>query len=292
MAEVLGMDISKWQGVENWNVNAPKIQFALMKATEGALTPGTSDAVAIKEFGLDPQFRTNWAQAKAHGLVRGAYHFARPDLGNSAAQEAAWFVHVVGSDLQPGDIVALDFEPTPSVNWAGWATEWMLAVKAAFGFNPLFYSFRVFPTKYKITYTFVKSHGVDPGLWLSAPDGPVPAPPVGGWPFTAIQQRASGVPGGDIFFGTLDQLKKYGKPGLAGDATGSVTPPAPKPAPAPTPVPTPAPAPAPKPEPAPVPAPTPQPAPEPPIITTDEQKVLAQLTAFFIWLLRKFGFVK
>ena len=109
---IQGIDVSKWQGAIDWaQVKAAGKTFAIIKATEGALTPGLADADAIAQYGLDPQFRTNWANARTAGVTRGAYHFARPDLGNTPENEAAWFLSVVNvATLQPGDLLAVDFE--------------------------------------------------------------------------------------------------------------------------------------------------------------------------------------
>lgn len=309
---VTGGDISKWQGSINWAAWKGQT-FVVMKATEGSELPGTSDAAAIRDFGLDPTFRANWANAKANGLIRGAYHFARPDLGNTAAREAEWFLEVVGT-LEPGDFLMLDFEPPSSGNYAAWVAQWLAYVKARVGFWPLVYSFRsgfgAWPnSRYGLTFAGI---GSGAGIWISAPDVSTFPAPVGGWPFTAFWQKTSGVPGGDFFNGTREQLLKYGKPGVFGAATGEVTPPAPKPAPVPTPTPTPTPVPA----PAPAPVPGPQgpvgpagpegkqgptgpvgpegPAGEPgkdaplPILNTEEQSVLAQLIAFLIDIIRFF----
>jgi lysozyme len=79
-----GIDVSKYQGDINWNaVKASGVKFAWIKATEGG------DYV-------DEKFAQNWAEAKAAGVPRGAYHFAywcRP-----ADQQAAWFVQNVPND--------------------------------------------------------------------------------------------------------------------------------------------------------------------------------------------------
>lgn len=267
------MDVSKWQGVVPWASDAAREGFAFMKATEGGLVPGTGDAQAIQLFGLDPQFRANWHQSRAVGLIRGAYHFARPDLGNSAAAEAAWFLYVVG-DLLPGDLLALDAE-CGGGNFGQWCRQWLAYVHDRVGFWPLFYTFRSWPAAHGVTFTGI---GGGSGLWLSAPDVADVPPPVAGWPLTAIWQKASGVVGGDIFNGTRDQLLKYGKP----------APPPPPPAPAPPP-PVPVPTPAPPPEPVPVPAPpppAPPPTPAPPPIHPD---FWAELQGFLIDLLKRYG---
>jgi GH25 family lysozyme M1 (1,4-beta-N-acetylmuramidase) len=63
-----GIDISHWQGTIDWaKVAASGKRFAFMKASEDT------------DF-VDDRYLTNRAQAKANGLVVGAYHFARPEL--------------------------------------------------------------------------------------------------------------------------------------------------------------------------------------------------------------------
>lgn len=203
-----------------------------MKATEGALSAGTPDGSAIAQFGLDPDFRANWAGARAAGLVRGAYHFGRPDLGNSPEAEAAWFWSVVGGSIEPGDLIALDLE-SGSGNLAGWTARFLAALKAHAGFNPLLYASPNFLATRGINFRNV---GGDYGLWEADWVATEPAP-AAGWPVLAIWQYGSGgtlagIAGrvdGDVFNGDRATLLKYGKPGLAGAATGNVTPPPPAP---------------------------------------------------------------
>jgi GH25 family lysozyme M1 (1,4-beta-N-acetylmuramidase) len=69
-----GIDVSNWQGSINWtSVKNAGIQFAYIKATEGT---------SYK----DPSFNTNYPNAYYAGVIRGAYHFARPNLSGGAAQ--------------------------------------------------------------------------------------------------------------------------------------------------------------------------------------------------------------
>nr|WP_245880728.1 lysozyme [Streptomyces zhaozhouensis] len=71
---VQGIDVSHWQGAINWtSVRGSGIQFAWMKATEGT------------SF-RDSSFNTNYPAAHGAGVIRGAYHFARPDVSNGATQ--------------------------------------------------------------------------------------------------------------------------------------------------------------------------------------------------------------
>ncbi|MFK0102526.1 MULTISPECIES: GH25 family lysozyme [unclassified Streptomyces] len=69
-----GIDVSSWQGGINWSsVRGAGIEFAWMKATEG---------LTYK----DPTFSANYLNAYNAGVIRGAYHYARPDVSGGAAQ--------------------------------------------------------------------------------------------------------------------------------------------------------------------------------------------------------------
>lgn len=73
-AAVPGFDVSNWQGAVNmqgaYNSGA---RFVIIKATEGT------------GF-IDPYFSVNYIAATNAGLIRGGYHYARPDGGSGAAQ--------------------------------------------------------------------------------------------------------------------------------------------------------------------------------------------------------------
>ncbi|WP_168712620.1 GH25 family lysozyme [Streptomyces sp. A0958] len=69
-----GIDVSSWQGGINWSsVRGAGIEFAWMKATEG---------LTYK----DSTFNANYLNAYNAGVIRGAYHYARPDVSGGAAQ--------------------------------------------------------------------------------------------------------------------------------------------------------------------------------------------------------------
>ena len=81
---VQGIDVSHWQGGINWtSVRNAGIQFAWIKATEGT---------GYK----DDRFNTNYPAAYHAGVIRGAYHFARPDVSSGATQ-ANYFVNNGGA---------------------------------------------------------------------------------------------------------------------------------------------------------------------------------------------------
>lgn len=69
-----GLDVSHWQGTISWaTVKANGAKFAYIKATEGTGY-------------RDPNFSTNYLNAYNQGIIRGAYHYARPDTSGGAAQ--------------------------------------------------------------------------------------------------------------------------------------------------------------------------------------------------------------
>jgi GH25 family lysozyme M1 (1,4-beta-N-acetylmuramidase) len=69
-----GLDVSHYQGTINWaTVKSQGAKFAYIKATEGTSYH-------------DPTFSTNYLQAYNQGIVRGAYHYGRPDVSGGAAQ--------------------------------------------------------------------------------------------------------------------------------------------------------------------------------------------------------------
>ena len=72
-----GIDISHHQ--RNINLSAIDTDFVIIKATEGN---GYTDECCDKFY----------QEAKRLGKKLGVYHFARPDLENSAVAEADWFV--------------------------------------------------------------------------------------------------------------------------------------------------------------------------------------------------------
>ncbi len=156
--EIRGIDVSHHQKVVNWLSVAQSgfpsagashsMQFAYAKATEGASGPGTRDT----------QFAANWANIRAAGLLRGAYHFFSPT--SSGARQAANFLAVVPR-LDYGDLPpvldlecpkrrATDHDPQTvteclrgvSLNTVlGRIAEWLQTVEQTLGRKPIIYTF-------------------------------------------------------------------------------------------------------------------------------------------------------
>ena len=212
-----GIDVSHWQGTVNWSkVDNAGVQFAFMKATDGTSY-------------TDPQFATNWAAARSHGIYRGAYHFAEPSSSSgSAAAQARHFVSTVGSLTHAGDLPpVLDLETTGglgSTALRSWVSTWLSTVEQLTGRNPMIY---VSP------YFWIDNLGNSTAfhhypLWVAHYGVSSPKVP-GGWPTWSFWQRTSsghvaGISGYvdmNRFNGSSAQLAKFANTG-----GGSSTPPA------------------------------------------------------------------
>jgi GH25 family lysozyme M1 (1,4-beta-N-acetylmuramidase) len=202
--QIPGIDISNHQGQIDWaQVAANNIKFAMIKATEGT---GFHDRF----------FLGNWANAKGAGLLRGAYHFGRPSL-NDAISEADYFLNFVQPVMQPGDILVLDMEDSDAQgDVSDWVMEWLSHVTERVGFMPMLYT----GPWYLNSWMRQRPAEIgNYGLWLAAYQADQPATP-SPWPVMAIWQysdagRVGGISGNvdtDVFFGTSDQLRKYGMP--------------------------------------------------------------------------------
>lgn len=94
--------------------------------------PGDAEIVIIKATEgtgyADPKWRSHAQKAWDQGKKVGLYHFARPDLGNSPEEEAAWFLEVI-TDWNGWAVLVLDWEP--SGGWSGnvdWARRFLDAI--------------------------------------------------------------------------------------------------------------------------------------------------------------------
>lgn len=208
-----GIDVSNNNGGIDWAaVAASGIQFAIAKVSEGT-------------YFRDGYFAENWQAMKAHGLIRGAYHFAIPSRSGAVA-EADYFVDAIGllgQTLEAGDLLALDLEdPDATGDLSDWTLRWLERVEQRVGFKPLVYS----SPGYIGDHRLVRLPAIgDYGLWLASWGVPTPPAAPAPWDLVAIHQTGVGpagsVPGvsGDIdlnrFNGPIESLPLYGKPGAA-----------------------------------------------------------------------------
>ena len=217
-----GCDLNHWKN----NFDAfNSVDFAIIKATEG---------VGYK----DPAFDTLYQRAKNSGKLLGVFHFARPDLNNSAVAEADWFVKVIRPYVREA-ILVLDWERGDLGN-VEWVKTFLDRVQEKTGVKALLYASRS-PIN---SFNWSSVANADYGLWVAdygANTGEAGRKPeVKWWSFYALWQytskgRVAGYNGDldlNIFYGDAEAWRKY--------ATSSSTPaPTPQPTPAPAPKPTP-----------------------------------------------------
>lgn len=178
MSEQLhGIDVSRWQGVINWDLVKAQTNFAIIKSSGG-------------DGGLyaDSQFARNKAEARRVGILHGFYHYAGGV--NSPEAEADQFVNTVG-DLQKGEMLVLDWEESnPDV--VGWCLRFCKRVEERTGVKPLIYTNGARVTGYDWQALVSNNNG----LWVASwgpNSGQVPStqPSIGKWPFWAIWQYSS-----------------------------------------------------------------------------------------------------
>jgi GH25 family lysozyme M1 (1,4-beta-N-acetylmuramidase) len=203
---VPGVDVSSHQISTDWaSAASGGVRFAYIKATEGL---SVSNA----------RFAAQYDGAYAAGLIRGAYHFARPNLSSGAAQASFFAAHGGGWTADgrtlPG---ALDIEPNPEPHGAqcyglspgamvAWISEFVSTYRALTSRWPVIYTNRDWWNACTGGYSGFASQ--DP-LWVAhytATPGPLPA----GWNSYTFWQHAPGGPVAgdqDVFNGSSVSLR-------------------------------------------------------------------------------------
>ncbi len=153
-ANVVGIDVSEYQGKIQWNEvktieNTFPIQFVFIRATAG-------------KDKLDPQFNSNWKESKSHNLIRGAYHYYRPNE-NSIVQ-AEFFIKNV--KLKKGDLPPiLDIESMPKNQSIDslkvGLRRWLEKVDTYYQIKPIIY------TNEKFYEDFLKEEFSDFQFWIA-----------------------------------------------------------------------------------------------------------------------------
>ncbi len=237
---VAGLDVSHGQGAINWNaVKADGFAFAYAKATEGLTY-------------TDPDFASHWSAMKAAGVIRGAYHFFRPQ--DSGAAQADAFLAQVGT-LQPGDLPPmLDWEvddchggsecASSDASISGCyaistqvqrALDFIAEIESRTGITPIVYTYPAFwnclgnpssASSYPLWQAAYPSSATTTGPLPPANLCPSVLSPWTSW--TIWQWSASGSVSGvtssatdlDVFNGTLDELKALTVQGSGGGSGG------------------------------------------------------------------------
>jgi len=133
---LLGIDVSHWQGSINWtSVHGCGPKYAFAKATEG-------------NYYHDDRFIANMNNGKAAGMQMGAYDFARPDqIGANTEADYFWAfagpkITADGKSLYP----MVDFEVFNGhvgySSYTAWFNQWSARVKSKTGnfLRPVIYA--------------------------------------------------------------------------------------------------------------------------------------------------------
>lgn len=219
MAELNGIDVSKWQGAIDWRAAGPSVSFVFVKATQGVAE-------------VDARYAENIAALRAGHKLRGSYHYAD---GGDAAAEAEYYVRHAAR--QTGELQVLDFEGAALglTDPVGWAHDWLARVIALTDNVPLIYMSASTVTR----FDWARVVGLNVGLWAAAWGSEQPGS--GQWPFviawqTSNRGRVAGIAGDvdtDTFFGDASVWQRYGASRTP--ATHQPAPPSPAPRPAPHP---------------------------------------------------------
>jgi GH25 family lysozyme M1 (1,4-beta-N-acetylmuramidase) len=137
-----GVDVSRYQHPHgtaiDWRaVKASGQTFTFIKASEGTTV-------------RNGHFAADWKAAKAAGLYRGAYHFARPSRAKgSAVAQANAFVKAIGNQRTPGTLPpVLDLESNTArmrpAELAVWTRAFLTTVEQKTGRKPMIYTYPAF----------------------------------------------------------------------------------------------------------------------------------------------------
>jgi lysozyme len=131
--KAIGFDISEFQGTIDWSLvdkveNTYPLRFVFIRATAG------NDRA-------DRKFRYNWRGAKKHKIIRGAYHYYRPN--ENSLEQAELFIKTVR--LEKGDLPpVLDIEKLPRNQSLDslkvGLRRWLEKVEAHYKVKPIIYS--------------------------------------------------------------------------------------------------------------------------------------------------------
>ena len=131
--KTFGVDVSHYQGKIDWTkmhtiYNLYPINFAFIRSTMGTSS-------------IDETFEDNWEGAKENNILRGAYHFYRPDENSTLqAQNFIAKVKLKNGDLPP----VLDIETLPKTQSMDRLVEgiknWCKIVEEHYDIKPIIYT--------------------------------------------------------------------------------------------------------------------------------------------------------
>ena len=191
---VHGIDVSAYQGRINWpEVARNRVRFAFIKASEGATL-------------RDPRFVRNWHEARAAGVLRGAYHYFLPNRdGQLQADLFARTVPLAPGDLPPVlDVEAANFHDVAVLRRE--VARWLRLTEAHYGVRPILYSNHSFYQRH------LAGHFDDYPLWLAHYEVERPALPRSKWIIWQHSDEAyvpgiRGVVDFNVFQGSFEALQ-------------------------------------------------------------------------------------
>lgn len=132
--DVVGVDVSFWQGVMNWAKTFERAQFVFIRSSQGMST-------------TDARFISNWSGSKTAGMVRGAYHYFVPRSNMPANKTQAEFFwrHL---EADPGELPpVVDLETDGGLNKVdleGALNKFVTRIQELSGQKPIIYSRKSF----------------------------------------------------------------------------------------------------------------------------------------------------
>jgi lysozyme len=129
----IGIDVSEYQGKISWSYvdtleQKYPLHYVFIRATVG-------------KDRKDRKFERNWLGAKENKMIRGAYHYYRPN--ENSLEQAELFIKTV--TLEKGDLPpVLDIEKLPKnqsvANLKLGLKRWLQAVESHYGVKPIIYT--------------------------------------------------------------------------------------------------------------------------------------------------------
>jgi lysozyme len=152
--KVVGIDVSEYQGKIRWSYvdtieEKYPLKYVFIRATVG-------------RDRLDRQFNRNWLGAKENKMIRGAYHYYRPN--ENSLEQAELFIKTV--TLKKGDLPPiLDIEKLPKnqsiERLKVGLRRWLNAIEKHYGVRPIIY------TGEKYYDDFLKEEFSDYLFWIA-----------------------------------------------------------------------------------------------------------------------------
>lgn len=189
--QIEGIDISHWNNIDVIPKYNPS--FVMMKLSEG------------KTF-VDSRYKSHREICNVLSIPYGYYHYARAEK-NDAKTEAEFFVSQIPKEDLDTCVLALDYEgkALSLKDVDTWALRFMVRVEQLTGKKPLLYCSQSVVKR----FPQVAANGF--GLWVARYRSKLlGAGDIKPFKFAAIWQYTSSPIDRDVFYGSVEQFKKYG----------------------------------------------------------------------------------